>query len=156
MDGSGGGRFETASTLAKAVAGAWPNNRFGRRFVVCTGGEPLLQLNRGIIDALHEQQFEIAIETNGTIPAPNGIDWVCVSPKTGSELQIFAGDELKLIFPQVGAEPERFENLKFRHRFLQPMYGPHLEKNTQAAIAYCLANPGWRLSLQIHKIIGIR
>lgn len=153
-DGPGGGRFETAEALARAVAAAWPSGS-DHRYVVCTGGEPLLQLDREAIDALHAQGFEIAIETNGTIEPPAGIDWVCVSPKAGSELRVTRGDELKLVFPQPGAEPERFVGLDFRHFFLQPMDGLLRVRNTELAIAYCMAHPRWRLSLQTHKMLGI-
>jgi len=122
---------------------------------VCTGGEPLLQLDSPLVTALHSEGFEIAVETNGTRPAPNGIDWVCVSPKAGSDLILRTGNELKLVFPQPGAEPERFEDLAFRHFFLQPMDGPRRDLNTQLAIQYCLEHPKWRLSLQTHKFLGI-
>jgi 7-carboxy-7-deazaguanine synthase len=126
-----------------------------RRFVVCTGGEPLLQLDAPLIDALHERGFEIAVETNGTVAAPAGIDWLCVSPKAGTELKQHSGDELKLIYPQAGADPAAFEGLAFRHFFLQPMDGPERDANTQAALRYCLDHPQWRLSLQTHKLLGI-
>jgi 7-carboxy-7-deazaguanine synthase len=154
-DGPGGGRFTTATELAAAVAAAWPPSNGGRRFVVCTGGEPLLQVDDELIGALHEEGFEIAVETNGTQPAPRGLDWICMSPKAGTEIQLGSGDELKLIYPQAGAEPTRFEGLAFRHFFLQPMDGPDREANTQAALRYCLAHPRWRLSLQTHKLLGI-
>jgi len=127
----------------------------GRRFVVCTGGEPLLQLDAPLIDALHARGFEIAVETNGTITAPKGLDWICVSPKAGTELKQCSGDELKLVYPQPGADPSEFESLAFRHFFLQPMDGPNRDANTQAALRYCLEHPRWRLSLQTHKILGI-
>jgi 7-carboxy-7-deazaguanine synthase (Cx14CxxC type) len=155
IDGPGGGRFATAAELAAAVAAAWPANGEERRFVVCTGGEPLLQLDQTLIEALHRECFEIAVETNGTQPAPPGLDWICVSPKAGAELELRAGDELKLVFPQAGAEPSRFEDLAFRHFFLQPMDGPERAANTDAALRYCLAHPRWRLSLQTHKLLGI-
>ena len=154
-DGPGGGKFEDAEALAAAVEAAWPAAR-DHRFVVCTGGEPLLQLDRPVIDALHRRGFRIAIETNGTVAAPSGIDWVCVSPKAESALALRSGDELKLVYPQAKAPPERFEALAFDHFFLQPMDGPAREANTREAIDYCLAHPRWRLSLQSHKIIGIR
>lgn len=154
-DGPGGGRFESAAQLASAAAEEWPGNVAGIPLVVCTGGEPLLQLDPGLVHALHAIGFEIAIETNGTREAPSGIDWICVSPKAGSELVLRRGDELKLVFPQAGAEPERYENLDFRHFFLQPMDGPDQAANIQLATRYCLAHPKWRLSLQAHKIIGI-
>jgi 7-carboxy-7-deazaguanine synthase len=153
-DGPGGGRFATAEELAAAVAATWPGEG-GLRFVVCTGGEPLLQLDRPAIEALHAQGFEVAVETNGTQTPPPGLDWICVSPKAGAELQLDSGDELKLVFPQPGAEPTRFERLAFRHFFLQPMDGPDRAANTEAALRYCLAHPRWRLSLQTHKLLGI-
>lgn len=152
-DGAGGGKFSRAADLARAVAALWPGG--GKPYVVCTGGEPLLQLDAPLIDALHQAGFEIAIETNGTIAVPPGIDWICVSPKAGAPLVQVRGDELKLVFPQQGAEPDRFQALSFNHFFLQPMFGPDLAANTKAAIAYCLAHPHWRLSLQTHKMLGI-
>jgi 7-carboxy-7-deazaguanine synthase (Cx14CxxC type) len=156
-DGPGGGRFEAADDLAAAVAAKWPAEARpqGRRLVVCTGGEPLLQLDATLVEALHARSFEVAVETNGTRTAPPGIDWICVSPKTGAELVLKRGNELKLVFPQPGAEPERFEHLDFEQRFLQPMDGPQRERNTQLAVRYCLEHPRWRLSLQTHKYLGI-
>jgi 7-carboxy-7-deazaguanine synthase len=158
-DGTGGGKFATAQALAEAVRSHWPSPKGasaqGKPLVVCTGGEPLLQLDSPLIDALHAQGFEIAVETNGTQPIPPGLDWVCVSPKAGSELVAKAGDELKLVFPQPGAMPGQFEHLAFRHFFLQPMDGPLREQHTQAAVAHCMAHPKWRLSLQTHKLLGI-
>jgi 7-carboxy-7-deazaguanine synthase (Cx14CxxC type) len=155
-DGPGGGHFTTAAALAEAVAAAWPSgNHFAQRFVVCTGGEPLLQLDEPLLESLHRAGFEVAIETNGTQPAPSGINWICVSPKAGAELVLKCGDELKLIFPQEGADPAAFENLNFRNFFLQPMDGPHREENTRLAVRYCLEHPRWRLSLQTHKLLGI-
>jgi 7-carboxy-7-deazaguanine synthase (Cx14CxxC type) len=156
-DGPGGGYFSSAHGLAKAVAGLWPADaaRRARPLVVCTGGEPLLQLDAGLVVALHEAGFEVAIETNGTRLPPPGIDWVCVSPKAGTELLLRSGDEIKLIFPQPGAEPERYEGLDFRHFFIQPMDGPQARENTELAVRYCLGHPQWRLSLQIHKLLGI-
>jgi 7-carboxy-7-deazaguanine synthase len=156
-DGTGGGRFPDAAALAAAVAVQWPAGAGGRPYVVCTGGEPLLQLDSPLIEALHAAGFEIAIETNGTKPVPGGIDWVCVSPKAGSQLVVERGNELKLVFPQAEPEarPENFLNLRFDNFFLQPMDGPDRIENLQATIAYCLANPTWRLSLQTHKIMGI-
>ena len=154
-DGPGGGRFASAGELAAAVAAAWPPAEPGRRFVVCTGGEPLLQLDSELLQALHGEGFEIAVETNGTLPPPDGIDWLCVSPKAGAELIVTSGDEIKLVFPQAGAAPDQFEQLRFRHYFLQPMDGPDREANTSAALHYCLAHPRWRLSLQTHKLLGI-
>ncbi|MGZ3247502.1 MAG: 7-carboxy-7-deazaguanine synthase [Usitatibacter sp.] len=155
-DGTGGGKFATAQALADAIEAAWPVDDRGRRFVVCTGGEPLLQLDAAAIAALQGRGFRVAIETNGTLPAPEGLDWVCVSPKANAALALESGDELKLVFPQPDAPPERFERLDFEHFFLQPMDGPSLDGNTRKAIDYCLAHPRWRLSLQAHKIIGIR
>jgi len=153
--GPGGGSFRTAAELADAVAAAWPGDSRERRFVVCTGGEPLLQLDDELVAALHDRDFEIAVETNGTVASPVGIDWVCVSPKAGAPPLVTAGDELKLVYPQEGAEPERFEGLDFRHFFLQPMDGPSREANTAAAVRYCLEHPRWRLSLQTHKLLRI-
>ena len=153
-DGTAGGRY-TADALAARIAGHWPPDAPGR-FVVMTGGEPLLQLDRPLIDAVHAEGFEIAVETNGTIRAPQGIDWLCVSPKAGAPLEQRAGDELKLVFPQPAAMPDRFVGLSFARRFLQPMDGPDLAANTEAAIAYCKGDPRWRLSVQTHKVLGIR
>ena len=156
VNGPGGGRFETAESLAAAVLERWPaGSASGKRFVVCTGGEPLLQLDARLIDALHACDFEIAVETNGTIAAPAGLDWVCVSPKAGALLVQDRGDELKLVFPQTGIDPEGFGRLAFRHFFLQPMDGPDRATNTKLALMYCLEHPRWRLSLQTHKILGI-
>jgi 7-carboxy-7-deazaguanine synthase (Cx14CxxC type) len=164
-DGSGGGRFHTADALAAAVAAAWPfpatactapAGRFREQpLVVCTGGEPLLQLDDALVAGLHEYGFEIAIETNGTQLPPSGIDWICMSPKAGADLILRRGNELKLIFPQQGAAPEQFVDLDFQHFFLQPMDGPHRQRNTELAVQYCLMHPQWRLSLQTHKLLGI-
>ena len=154
-DGPGGGRFASPGSLASAVARAWPPENTSTRFVVCTGGEPLLQLDVPLLNALHQEQFEVAVETNGTQQPPPGIDWLCVSPKARAELVVRSGDELKLVFPQAGAAPADFEGLAFRHFFLQPMDGPEREANTAAALQYCLAHPRWRLSLQTHKLLGI-
>ncbi|MBO6636214.1 7-carboxy-7-deazaguanine synthase [Parvibaculum sp.] len=154
-DGEGGGKFRDAVALADAVERTWKTGAGENRFVVCTGGEPLLQLDAPLIAALHERGFEIAIETNGTLAVPEGIDWICVSPKADAELKQVAGHELKLVYPQTKAMPERFEGLDFRYFFLQPMDGADREENTRAATAYCLAHPKWRLSLQTHKLIGI-
>jgi 7-carboxy-7-deazaguanine synthase (Cx14CxxC type) len=153
MDGEGGGRFADADALADAVLKLWPGG--GAPYIVCTGGEPLLQIDEPLIEALHARGFEIAVETNGTLEAPPGLDWICVSPKADSELKQIAGDELKLVFPQRAAPPERFEHLAFAHFLLQPMDGSTREENTRLATAYCMANPRWRLSLQTHKMIGI-
>jgi 7-carboxy-7-deazaguanine synthase len=154
-DGPGGGRFPTADQLAAAVEAAWPVSEPAPKFVVCTGGEPLLQLDPPLLEALHARGFEVAVETNGTVLPPAGIDWLCVSPKAGAQLVVDRGDELKLVFPQEGAEPERFAGLGFRHFFLQPMDSPVREANTAAAVRYCLSHPRWRLSLQTHKLLGI-
>ncbi len=153
-DGDGGGRFADADALADAVAARWVGDA-ARRFVVCTGGEPLLQLDAALVDALHARGFEVAVETNGTLQTPPGVDWVCVSPKAGGALALAAADELKLVFPQAGAEPERFEGFAARHRFLQPMDGPDRAEHARRAVAWCLAHPAWRLSLQTHKLLGI-
>jgi 7-carboxy-7-deazaguanine synthase len=152
-DGPGGGKFSTARELALAVGEQWRGGE--RPYVVCTGGEPLLQLDDDAIAALHAQGFEVGVETNGTQAPPRGLDWICVSPKAGADLVLKRGNELKLIYPQAGAEPERYADLAFDHFFLQPMDCEEREANTQAAIRYCLANPKWRLSLQTHKLIGI-
>jgi len=155
-DGPGGGKFATAEALAAAVKAAWPAPAGeGVPYVVCTGGEPLLQLDDAAVRALHATGFEVAVETNGTQPAPDGIDWICVSPKAQAEVQLRRGDELKLVYPQTTAPPEAFDDLEFTHRFLQPMDGPQLAENTARAAAYCLAHPVWRLSLQTHKLIGL-
>lgn len=155
-DGEGGGRFRTAQELAEAVESAWPTTDEAHRFVVCTGGEPLLQLDGAAINALHERGFEIAVETNGTRPAPPGIDWLCVSPKMGSALVLTGGDELKLVYPQAGGDPAQFEGLDFRHFRLQPLDDANREAHTRAAVEYCMKNPRWTLSLQTHKYLGIQ
>lgn len=154
VDGKGGGRFQDAAALAQAIFDAWIG-RGGRRLVVLTGGEPLLQVDELLIERLHAMDFEVAVETNGTVPAPAGLDWIAVSPKGNAKLQILQGNELKLVYPQPEALPDRFEELAFAHHLLQPMDGPDLAANTAAAVAYCLANPRWRLSLQSHKVLGI-
>lgn len=154
-DGPGGGRFATADELARAIESAWPGASRAHRFVVCTGGEPVLQLDALLVAALHTRGFRIAIETNGTLPVPDGIDWICVSPKARSALVVTRGDELKLVYPQEDAAPERFEGLDFRHFSLQPMDGPARAKNTRLALEYCKTHPRWRLSLQVHKLLGI-
>lgn len=154
-DGPGGGRFATADELARAVESEWPEASQAHRFVVCTGGEPLLQLDAMLVDALHARGFRIAIETNGTLPVPGGIDWICVSPKARATLVVTHGNELKLVYPQEGAEPKRFEALDFRHFSLQPMDGLAREANIRLALEYCKAHPRWRLSLQFHKLLGI-
>ena len=155
-DGPGGGKFATAGDLAAAVQATWPDgDATARPLVVCTGGEPLLQVDVPLIEALHGAGFEVAVETNGTVDPPAGLDWVCVSPKAEADLVVLAGDELKLVYPQDGAPPDRYAGLGFRHFFLQPMDGPAREANTRAALDYCLAHPRWRLSLQTHKLLGI-
>lgn len=153
-DGEGGGKFATPQALAAAIADVWNAPR-EHAFVVFTGGEPLLQLDEPLLKALHEEGFACAVETNGTLALPEGVDWVCVSPKAGTELVAQTGDELKLVFPQEGLDPASFEALAFTHFFLQPMDGPHLAAYTAAAVAYCQAHPRWRLSLQTHKLIGL-
>ncbi|MBM4199915.1 MAG: 7-carboxy-7-deazaguanine synthase [Gammaproteobacteria bacterium] len=156
-DGPGGGTFATPAALAEAVANCWPEDSTGSgtRFVVCTGGEPLLQLDPPLIERFHERGFEVAVETNGTRPAPPGIDWLCISPKSSAALVLTQGNELKLVYPQADAPPERFAGLAFDRFLLQPMDGPDREKNTERALRYCLAHPLWRLSLQTHKLLGI-
>ena len=154
-DGEGGGKFATADALADAIAKAWPDRDGGRRYVVCTGGEPLLQLDTPLIDALHARGFEVAVETNGTQPAPPGLDWICVSPKADAPLVLTSGHELKLVYPQPLARPERFAALNFQHLFLQPMDSVLQREHTKAAVAYCMAHPQWRLSVQMHKVVGI-
>jgi 7-carboxy-7-deazaguanine synthase len=154
--GPDGGKFATPEALAQTVAAHWPSAAGGRPFVVCTGGEPLLQLDAPLVDAFHAAGVEVAIETNGTQLAPPGIDWICVSPKADAELVLETGHELKLVFPQAGGEPERYEGLAFQHFYLQPMDGPSLSAHTQRAIEYCLQHPRWRLSLQSHKLVGLR
>ncbi len=155
MDGEGGGRFEDAEALAKAIESAWTSGR-ENRFVVFTGGEPLLQLDAGLIEAVHKLGFEAAVETNGTLTLPEGLDWICVSPKANAPLVVTSGSELKLVFPQAGIWPEDLSGLNFTHFFLQPMDGETRAANTAAAIAYCLKHPRWRLSLQTHKFAGLR
>ncbi len=154
-DGQNGGKFSDAEALADRIASFWPENSEGKRYVVCTGGEPALQLDHPLIDALHARDFEIAIETNGTKPLPAGIDWICVSPKGNSEVIITAGDELKLVYPQSEAQPERFAQLNFRHFYLQPLDSPLQNTHTRRCIDYCMAHPQWKLSLQTHKVLGI-
>lgn len=155
-DGAGGGKFADAAALADAVAAQWPSRTAGKPYVVCTGGEPLLQLDPAAIAALHAKGFEIAIETNGTLLPPPGIDWICVSPKADAEQKLMGGDELKLVYPQERGDPERYTGQDFKHFFLQPMDNENRAANTQAVTHYCLEHPQWRLSLQTHKLIGIR
>jgi 7-carboxy-7-deazaguanine synthase len=154
-DGPGGGVFRNPRALARHVASMWPTGAGGRPYVVCTGGEPLLQLDADLLDALHTEGFEVAIETNGTLPVPDGVDWVCMSPKAEADCVVTTGDELKLVFPQLGGEPARYEALDFDHFFLQPMDGPDAARNAALAVEHCLAHPKWRLSLQTHKLLGI-
>lgn len=154
-DGEGGGKFATADALADAIVKAWPDRDGGRRYVVCTGGEPLLQLDTPLIDALHARGFEVAVETNGTQPRRRGLDWICVSPKADAPLVLTSGHELKLVYPQPLAQPERFAGLNFQHFFLQPMDSVLQREHTKAAVAYCMAHPQWRLSVQMHKVVGI-
>lgn len=150
------GKFVSPVNLAQAVADEWSEQAGGVPLVVCTGGEPLLQLDSDLISAFHDRGFEVAVETNGTLPAPDGIDWICVSPKAGTKLVLKEGHEIKLVFPQEGITPELYEHLAFQNFYLQPMDGPEYEKNMQHAIEYCKTHPFWRLSVQVHKIIGIR
>lgn len=154
-NGERGGKYSTASALADVVSAAWPAPARQGRFVVLTGGEPLLQVDASLLDALHEAHFEVAIETNGTLEVPAGVDWVCVSPKGGSDLIARRGHELKLVFPQADARPEEFEHLDFAHFYLQPMDGPLRIENTDLAIQFCMSHPKWKLSLQTHKLLGI-
>lgn len=156
-DGPGGGRFHASDDVAAAVASHWPavTESGERPLVVCTGGEPMLQLDGMLLDSLHAVGFEVAVESNGTLPAIAGIDWLCVSPKARSKLVQCSGNELKLVYPQSGGEPERYVGLAFQHFYLQPLDGPDVEKNTELAAQYCLAHPRWRLSLQTHKLIGL-
>ena len=155
--GADGGKFATADALADAVDACWPRDvADDRKLVVCTGGEPLLQLDDAAVDALHARGFRVAVESNGTQRAPHGLDWICVSPKARAPVVLARGDELKLVYPQADAPPERFESLDFTHFFLQPMDGPSLAENTRAAVDYCLAHPRWRLSVQTHKVTGVR
>ena len=154
--GPDGGKFETAEALADAVASRWPADDRSRRFVVCTGGEPLLQLDAAAVEALHARTFAVAVETNGTRQPPAGVDWICVSPKARAPLVLRHGDELKLVFPQPELDPASLEHLDFSEFFLQPMDGPDVAEHTREAVAYCLAHPRWRLSVQVHKGLGIR
>ena len=155
VDGDGGGKFDSAESLASAIDMMWPTSHKGNRFVVCTGGEPLLQVDRELIIALHAKNFTVAVETNGTLPVPEGIDWVCVSPKAGTKIVVTKGNELKVVYPQE-TDPRTYDHLDFEHFFIQPMDGPFQAQNLDASVAFCLANPKWRLSLQTHKILGVR
>ncbi|MEX2156708.1 MAG: 7-carboxy-7-deazaguanine synthase [Gemmatimonadales bacterium] len=156
-DGPGGGKFASAQELATAVHATWQvaAHSKARPLVVCTGGEPMLQLDEPLIAALHKVGFDVAVESNGTVPAVAGIDWLCVSPKANAQLVQLSGDELKLVYPQFGGEPERYAALSFRNFFLQPMHGPEVHRNTEMAARYCLEHPQWRLSLQTHKLVGL-
>jgi 7-carboxy-7-deazaguanine synthase len=154
-DGPGGGKFDSADALAEAIVTAWPRNAGGAPYVVCTGGEPLLQLDAPLIEALHLRGVAVAVETNGTRLPPPGLDWICVSPKAAAPMVLTRGNELKLVYPQPLAMPDRFEGLAFDHFYLQPMDGPDREANTEAAVRYCLAHPRWKMSLQTHKLLGI-
>ncbi|MGX1588472.1 7-carboxy-7-deazaguanine synthase [Brevundimonas diminuta] len=156
VNGDGGGKFKTADLMADHVAGMWRGREGDPKLVVCTGGEPLMQLDTPLIDALHARGFEVAIESNGTLVAPEGIDWICISPKADAPVVQTSGQELKLVYPQPLAMPDRFESLDFQHFWLQPMDGPDQAANTAAAIEYCLTHPQWRLSVQTHKYIGVR
>lgn len=157
MDGEGGGHFQTPDELAHAVCSVWPDSDspLTKPYVVCTGGEPLLQMDRDLIASLQSRGFDVAVETNGTLIPPEGLDWICVSPKAGAPLVLEHGNELKLVFPQPDATPEAFENLNFEYLFLQPMDGPHIAENIKATLNYCLKNPHWRLSVQTHKFLDI-
>jgi 7-carboxy-7-deazaguanine synthase (Cx14CxxC type) len=155
MDGEGGGRFDSPEALVRAVDAQWRAPAGLPKLVVCTGGEPMLQLDAPLVDAFHAAGFQIAVETNGTLPAPAGLDWICVSPKAASPLTQTRGQELKLVFPQTGVDPATFEPLAFEHFFLQPMDGPDRDANTRAAVDYCLSHPRWRLSVQTHKYLGL-
>jgi len=155
VDGTKGDRYASSTELARTIEDEWGKSR-GNRFVVLTGGEPMLQVDSDLIGALHARGFAVAVETNGTIEPPPGLDWICVSPKAGTELRVRSGNELKLVFPQPGAPPEAFARLAFERFTLQPMHGPQLDQNTALAVDYCLRNPQWRLSLQVHKLVNIR
>jgi 7-carboxy-7-deazaguanine synthase len=156
MDGENGGKYSNAQKLAEKVASLWPKvERIGKPLVVCTGGEPMLQMNEALVTAFHNLGFEVAIETNGTIEIPFHIDWVCVSPKANTEIVVTKGHELKLVFPQLGAEPEKYQDLDFQKFYLSPMDNPQQAQNTQVCLNYCLANPQWQISLQTHKLLNI-
>lgn len=155
VNGQGGGKFADATALASAVSSLWPEAADGRRYAVCTGGEPLLQLDSALVEALHRAGFEVAVETNGTILPPPGLDWICVSPKAGTEVKLRSGNELKFVYPQAGGDPSHYAGLAFEHFFLQPMDGPDAVRNTRLAVGYCLSHPRWRISLQTHKMLGI-
>lgn len=154
-DGKGGGKFASAGELGEAIAAHWPAGKVNR-FVVFTGGEPLLQLDDPLVESLHSCDFEVAVETNGTLRAPSGVDWICVSPKGQAPVEQRTGHELKLVYPQPAVDPAEFADWQFQHFYLQPMDGPHIAENTRATVDYCLTHPDWQLSLQSHKLIGIR
>jgi len=154
-DGPSGGKFSTSAELSAAIDRSWGGDSGARKFLVCTGGEPLLQLDEPLIETLHANGFEIAVETNGTIMPPPQLDWICVSPKAKSEVVVTEGDELKLVYPQEGGDPSRYDDLSFKHWFLQPMDGPERAENSRKAVDYCLSHPKWKLSLQTHKFLGI-
>lgn len=156
VDGDSGGRYATSDELAETITRAWPTRSLESRMVVCTGGEPLLQLDQALVEGLRAAGFFVAVETNGTIPPQAQVDWICVSPKAGTKLRLSRGNELKLVYPQDGFSPDQFLDLEFDHFFLQPLDGPDAEANVRATLDYCLANPAWRLSLQSHKLLGIR
>lgn len=155
-DGTAGGKYATADALAQTIEAQWPSSAHAHRLVVITGGEPMLQMDTPLVEALHQRGFRIAVETNGTILPPPDIDWLCVSPKLGSTLVVYTGQELKLVYPQDGGDPQQFAHLAFENFYLQPMDGPQQRHNTEAAIAYCQQHPQWNLSVQTHKMIGIR
>lgn len=155
VSGQNGGKFASSEALVQAVAAQWPQGAGGKPLVVCTGGEPLMQLDQALVDAFHAAGFEVAVETNGTHAAPEGLDWICVSPKADAPVVLTQGHELKLVYPQPLAMPERFANWQFQHFFLQPMDNAQQADNTRAAVAYCMAHPQWRLSVQMHKVVGI-
>lgn len=155
-DGSFGGKYPDAKSLVNTLEQLWPKNNTTNRYVICTGGEPLLQLDEVLIECLHEKQFTIAIETNGTIPVPAGIDWICMSPKPNTVIEVTKGNELKFVFPQSAIHPSEYEHLDFENFYIQPMDSPTLKENMKLALDYCLSNPKWKLSLQTHKILEIR
>lgn len=155
-DGINGGKYSSATELAMKVHSLWPKNSVGSNpYVVCTGGEPLLQLDTPLIDALHTFEFEVAVETNGTLLPPAGIDWICMSPKPDTQIVLNKGDELKFVYPQMKIQPDSFIDMEFKHFYLQPMDGPHLKDHIQKCVTYCLEHPVWSISLQTHKILGI-
>jgi len=156
VDGVNGGKFESPHDLAALISTLWPSGEIDRRYVVCTGGEPLLQLDEPLIEALHDRGFQVAIETNGTLPIPRGVDWICVSPKGHTSIVAKRGHELKLVYPQAGVDPKSFQNWEFDHFFIQPMDGPLIDEHVQLAIEYCQQNPIWRFGAQMHKMVGLK